>query len=59
MDYGLGAVFGCPAHDQRNLDFKKKNNLKVTPVVRLEKDKNLILKMMLILEKVIFLIQIF
>jgi leucyl-tRNA synthetase len=27
MDYGLGAVFGCPAHDQRDLDFAKKYNL--------------------------------
>ena len=34
MDYGLGAVFGCPAHDQRDLDFAKKYNLNVTPVVR-------------------------
>ena len=33
MDYGLGAVFGCPAHDQRDLDFAKKYNLEVTPVV--------------------------
>ncbi len=33
MDYGLGAVFGCPAHDQRDLDFAKKYNLKITPVV--------------------------
>ena len=33
MDYGLGAVFGCPAHDQRDLDFAKKYNLDVTPVV--------------------------
>ena len=39
MDYGLGAVFGCPAHDQRDLDFAKKYNLKVTPVVRPEKIK--------------------
>ena len=39
MDYGLGAVFGCPAHDQRDLDFAKKYNLPVTPVVRPEKDK--------------------
>ena len=29
MDYGLGAVFGCPAHDQRDLDFATKYNLKV------------------------------
>ena len=40
MDYGLGAVFGCPAHDQRDLDFAKKYNLKVTPVVKPEKNKN-------------------
>jgi leucyl-tRNA synthetase len=40
MDYGLGAVFGCPAHDQRDLDFAKKYNLKVTTVVRPEKDKD-------------------
>jgi leucyl-tRNA synthetase len=40
MDYGLGAVFGCPAHDQRDLDFAKKYNLKVTPVVRPEKGKD-------------------
>ena len=33
MDYGLGAVFGCPAHDQRDLDFALKYKLKVTPVV--------------------------
>ena len=39
MDYGVGAVFGCPAHDQRDLDFAKKYNLKITPVVRPEKNK--------------------
>ena len=33
MDYGFGAVFGCPAHDQRDLDFANKYNLKVKPVV--------------------------
>ena len=33
MDYGLGAVFGCPAHDQRDLDFAKKYNLKINTVV--------------------------
>uniref|UniRef100_A0A2B4R2S6 leucine--tRNA ligase n=1 Tax=Stylophora pistillata TaxID=50429 RepID=A0A2B4R2S6_STYPI len=33
MDYGTGAVFGCPAHDQRDLDFARKYNLTVTPVV--------------------------
>jgi len=39
MDYGLGAVFGCPAHDQRDLDFAKKYNLKITPVVKPKKDE--------------------
>ena len=39
MDYGLGAVFGCPAHDQRDLDFAKKYNLEVKTVV-MPKDKN-------------------
>ncbi len=34
MDYGFGAVFGCPAHDQRDLDFALKYKLKVKPVVR-------------------------
>lgn len=33
MDYGTGAVFGCPAHDQRDLDFARKYDLNVTPVV--------------------------
>ena len=33
MDYGLGAVFGCPAHDQRDFDFAKKYNLKITTVI--------------------------
>jgi len=40
MDYGLGAVFGCPAHDQRDLDFAMKYSLNVTPVVRPERDKD-------------------
>ena len=40
MDYGLGAVFGCPAHDQRDLDFAKKYNLNITPVVKPDGDKN-------------------
>jgi leucyl-tRNA synthetase len=33
MDYGLGAVFGCPAHDQRDYDFAKKYNLEILTVV--------------------------
>ena len=38
MDYGLGAVFGCPAHDQRDLDFANKYNLAVKAVVTPSKD---------------------
>ena len=34
MDYGFGAVFGCPAHDQRDLDFALKYNLSVKTVVK-------------------------
>ena len=33
MDYGTGAIFGCPAHDQRDLDFANKYDLPVVPVV--------------------------
>ncbi|HSG33568.1 MAG TPA: leucine--tRNA ligase [Sphingomonadaceae bacterium] len=33
MDYGTGSVFGCPAHDQRDLDFARKYGLGVTRVV--------------------------
>ena len=41
MDYGFGAVFGCPAHDQRDLDFAIKYNLKITTVVKpLDENKN-------------------
>ena len=40
MDYGFGAVFGCPAHDQRDLDFALKYNLKVTAVVKPEDQKD-------------------
>ena len=39
MDYGLGAVFGCPAHDQRDLDFAIKYNLEIKTVVSPEKNK--------------------
>jgi leucyl-tRNA synthetase len=33
MEYGTGAIFGCPAHDQRDLDFARKYGLDVIPVV--------------------------
>jgi leucyl-tRNA synthetase len=39
MDYGSGAIFGCPAHDQRDLEFAKKYKLEIIPVVSSEKSK--------------------
>ncbi len=36
MDYGNGAIFGCPAHDQRDFDFAKKYNL---PIIKVVSDK--------------------
>jgi leucyl-tRNA synthetase len=33
MEYGTGAIFGCPAHDQRDFDFAKTYNLPITQVV--------------------------
>ena len=38
MDYGSGAIFGCPAHDQRDFDFAKKYNLEIIQVVSSEDD---------------------
>jgi len=40
MDYGFGAVFGCPAHDQRDLDFANKYNLTVKTVVKPSNEKD-------------------
>ena len=41
MDYGFGAVFGCPAHDQRDLDFAIKYKLPVKTVIKpLDESKN-------------------
>ena len=45
MDYGLGAIFGCPAHDQRDLDFALKYNLDVIQVVDKKSKKILSIKM--------------
>jgi len=39
MDYGLGAVFGCPAHDQRDLDFARKYDLEINTVVAPNKEE--------------------
>ena len=40
MDYGFGAVFGCPAHDQRDFDFAKKYNLEIKTVVKPSNEKD-------------------
>ena len=39
MDYGTGAIYGCPAHDQRDLDFARKYNLDVIPVICPQEEK--------------------
>jgi leucyl-tRNA synthetase len=44
MDYGTGAIFGCPAHDQRDLEFAIKYNLEILPVVSPNKSKNITIK---------------
>tara|TARA_Y200000002_G_scaffold54244_1_gene39680 strand:+ start:947 stop:3517 length:2571 start_codon:yes stop_codon:yes gene_type:complete len=45
MDYGSGAIYGCPAHDQRDLDFANKYNLEVIQVIdpseNLDFDRNI------------------
>jgi leucyl-tRNA synthetase len=43
MDYGTGAIFGCPAHDQRDLEFAKKYNLEIIPVVSPDKSKSIVI----------------
>ena len=40
MDYGTGAIFGCPAHDQRDFDFAKKYNLEIIKVVSDSKNQS-------------------
>ncbi len=40
MDYGFGAVFGCPAHDQRDFDFAKKYELEIKTVVKPNDESN-------------------
>ena len=44
MDYGTGAIFGCPAHDQRDFEFAKKYNLEILQVVSPSSDIKLDLK---------------
>ncbi|MFM2200208.1 MAG: hypothetical protein RL769_261 [Pseudomonadota bacterium] len=44
MDYGTGAIYGCPAHDQRDLEFALKYNLDVLPVVSPVKSQDIKIK---------------
>jgi leucyl-tRNA synthetase len=44
MNYGTGAIFGCPAHDIRDYEFAQKYNLPITQVVFSDKDESLPLK---------------
>lgn len=41
MDYGTGAIFGCPAHDERDFEFATKYNLPILPVVDMPADEKL------------------
>ena len=50
MDYGTGAIFGCPAHDQRDFDFAKKYNLEIIKVVEDKDNKADLLKRLLVKE---------
>jgi leucyl-tRNA synthetase len=43
MGYGTGAIFGCPAHDQRDLDFARKYGLPVLPVVAPEGQADIVI----------------
>lgn len=40
-DYGPGAIFGCPAHDQRDFEFAKKYNLPIVPVISSKNEQKL------------------
>jgi leucyl-tRNA synthetase len=40
MDYGTGAIFGCPAHDQRDFDFATKYGLPIKPVFTADGETN-------------------
>ena len=44
MDYGTGAIFGCPAHDQRDLEFAIKYDLEILPVVTPDKSRAINIK---------------
>jgi leucyl-tRNA synthetase len=44
MDYGTGAIYGCPAHDQRDLEFALKYKLEVLPVVSPNKSQDIKIK---------------
>jgi len=44
MDYGTGAIYGCPAHDQRDLEFALKYKLEVLPVVSPNKSQDIKVK---------------
>ena len=41
MDYGTGAIFGCPAQDQRDYEFAKKYDLQIKQVIKTPNNQNL------------------
>ena len=50
IDYGTGAIFGCPAHDKRDFEFAKKNNLDIISVIENHKNELLIVKLIQVLK---------
>ena len=42
MDYGTGAIFGCPAHDQRDYDFAKKYKIEIIKVVKPKENHDIV-----------------
>ena len=47
MNYGTGAIFGCPAHDQRDFEFAKKYSLKIKQVVSANEKESELLEAMI------------
>ena len=52
MDYGTGAIFGCPAHDQRDYDFANKYSLEILPIIIL--DMGRLIPYIIFLKKMIY-----
>ena len=56
MDYGTGAIFGCPAHDQRDYDFAKNIKLKLFKLVKPKVENMIILKSIILREHMMVMV---